>query len=64
MYIDSGLSLALALWSRSDVFLQMNDGKRALDDLQYAVKCGFPVKHRPEYYWRMAKCYAGKSFLC
>lgn len=59
-FIDGGLSLALALWARSSVLLELDEGELAVQDLQYAVKNNFPIKHRPEYYWRLAKCYARK----
>ncbi|KFB39589.1 AGAP002999-PA-like protein [Anopheles sinensis] len=57
-FIDKGLTLALALWTRAEVFIRMLDGKRAQQDLQLAVKCGLPVKQNAEYYLRVAKCYA------
>ncbi|XP_058824992.1 SET and MYND domain-containing protein 4 isoform X2 [Topomyia yanbarensis] len=56
--IDQGMTLACALWTRAEVLIQALDGKRALVDLQMAVKAGFPVKENGEYYGRMAKCYA------
>lgn len=54
---DSGLSLAIALWSRSKILLQLDDGDKALQDLQYAMKKKVPIKEKSEYFWRMAKCY-------
>ncbi|XP_035794036.1 SET and MYND domain-containing protein 4-like [Anopheles albimanus] len=57
-FIDKGLTLALALWTRAEVFIRMLDGKRALQDLQLAAKCGLPVKQNADYYSRVAKCYA------
>lgn len=57
-YIDKGLTLALALWTRAEVFIRQLDGKRALQDLQLAAKCGLPVKQNADYYARVAKCYA------
>ncbi|XP_053681108.1 SET and MYND domain-containing protein 4 [Anopheles nili] len=57
-FIDKGLTLALALWTRSEVFIRMLDGKHALQDLQLAAKCGLPVKQNADYYARVAKCYA------
>ncbi|XP_058448235.1 SET and MYND domain-containing protein 4 [Malaya genurostris] len=56
--IDQGMSLACALWTRSEVLIRALDGRRALVDLQMAAKAGFPVKESGEYYGRMAKCYA------
>ncbi|XP_058062549.1 SET and MYND domain-containing protein 4 [Anopheles bellator] len=56
--IDKGLTLALALWTRAEVFVTMLDGKHAMQDLQLAVKCGLPVKQNADYYQRVAKCYA------
>ncbi|XP_035898135.1 SET and MYND domain-containing protein 4 isoform X1 [Anopheles stephensi] len=57
-FIDKGLTLALALWTRAEVFIRMLDGKRGLQDLQLASKCGLPVKQNADYYARVAKCYA------
>uniref|UniRef100_A0A182N656 SET domain-containing protein n=1 Tax=Anopheles dirus TaxID=7168 RepID=A0A182N656_9DIPT len=57
-YIDKGLTLALALWTRAEVFIRLLDGKHALQDLQLAAKCGLPVKQNADYYARVAKCYA------
>lgn len=56
--IDNGLTLCLALMTRSEVFFQMNDGFNGLNDLQMAVKQGLPVKNNPEYYAKLAKFYA------
>ena len=56
--IDNGLTLALALMTRSEVFFKMNDGFNGLNDLQLAVKYGLPVKNNPEYYAKLAKFYA------
>ncbi|XP_055607598.1 SET and MYND domain-containing protein 4 [Uranotaenia lowii] len=58
LHIDQGMTLACALWNRSEVLIRSLDGKRALGDLQLASKAGFPVKETPEYYGRLAKCYA------
>ncbi|XP_053690963.1 SET and MYND domain-containing protein 4 [Sabethes cyaneus] len=58
LHIDQGMTLACALWTRSEVLIGALDGKRALVDLQMAAKAGFPVKENAEYYGRMAKCYA------
>lgn len=59
--IDNGLTLCLALMTRSEVFFKMNDGLNGLNDLQLAVKYGLPVKNNPEYYAKLAKFYACKS---
>ncbi len=55
--VDNGLTLALALLTRSEVFLRMLDGEHGLSDLQLAVKCGLPVKENAEYYAKLAKFY-------
>lgn len=56
--IDNGITLALALMTRSEVFFKLNDGFNGLNDLQLAVKYGLPVKNNPEYYAKLAKFYA------
>lgn len=56
--IDNGLTLALALVQRAEVFFRLHDGVHALNDLQLAVKCGLPVKDNAEYYAKLAKNYA------
>ncbi|CAG9811410.1 unnamed protein product [Chironomus riparius] len=56
--IDNGLTLALALLQRAEVFYRMNNGVYALKDLQLAVKCGLPVKTNAEYYAKLSKVYA------
>ncbi|CRL06484.1 CLUMA_CG019432, isoform A [Clunio marinus] len=56
--IDNGLTLCLALMTRSEVFFKMNDGLNGLNDLQLAVKCGLPVRNNPDYYAKLAKFYA------
>lgn len=61
--IDNGLTLCLALMTRSEVFFKMNDGLNGLNDLQLAVKYGLPVKNNPEYYAKLAKFYACKCSL-
>lgn len=58
---DGGLSLALALWSRSAVLLDLNRGNDALADIQFAIDNGLDdVKKHHEYYVRMAKANASK----
>lgn len=52
------MSLALALWNRSKLLLELGEGDKAIQDLQYALKNKFNVKHQPEYYWRLAKAYS------
>lgn len=58
--IDGGLTLAFALWSRSQAFLALNDGKNALSDLQCSLNNGLPAKHHGEYYVRLARANACK----
>lgn len=57
---DGGLTLALALWSRSQAFIALNDGKNALADLQCSLNNGLPAKHHGEYYVRLARSNACK----
>lgn len=59
--IDSGVSLALALWLRSEVLLKSNQPKAALEDLKLALKERLPARTRAQYYWRMGHCYKGNS---
>ncbi|XP_037030405.1 SET and MYND domain-containing protein 4 [Bradysia coprophila] len=56
--VDGGLSLAFALWSRSQAFIALNDGKSALADLQCSLNNGLPAKHHGEYYVRLARANA------
>lgn len=58
--IDNGLTLCLALMTRSEVFFKLNDGFNGLSDLQLAVKCGLPVKNNAEYYAKLARFYASE----
>lgn len=58
--VDGGLSLAFALWSRSQAFIALNDGKSALSDLQLALSSGLPAKYHGEYYVRLARANACK----
>ncbi|RVE43980.1 hypothetical protein evm_011364, partial [Chilo suppressalis] len=57
--IDGGVSLALALWLRSEVLLKSEKHKAALEDLKLALKERLPAKMRAQYYWRMGHCYKG-----
>ncbi|XP_038216468.1 SET and MYND domain-containing protein 4-like [Zerene cesonia] len=57
--IDGGVSLALALWVRSEVLLKTNKHFAALEDLKLALKERLPAKMRAQYYWRMGHCYKG-----
>lgn len=65
---DGGLTLALALWSRSAVLLDLNRGSDALVDIQSAIDNGLDdVKKQLEYYVRLAKANASKyttEILC
>lgn len=63
IHVDGGLSLAFALWKRSDVLLELKEYARALSDLQLALKEGLPAKHKAELYWKMARCYMGMGEL-
>ena len=57
--IDAGLSLALALWCRSSVLLELGNGHDALADIQFAIDNGLQqAKQRHEYYLRLAKANA------
>ncbi|CAG9789007.1 unnamed protein product [Diatraea saccharalis] len=56
---DGGVSLALALWLRSEVLLKSGRHKAALEDLKLALKERLPAKMRAQYYWRMGHCYKG-----
>jgi hypothetical protein len=58
MQIDNGLTLALALATRSEVFLRLNDGTNGLNDIQLAVKYGLDVKKSADYYSKLARFYA------
>ncbi|KAJ0183945.1 hypothetical protein K1T71_000368 [Dendrolimus kikuchii] len=57
--IDSGVSLAIALWLRSEVLLKCGRPTAALEDLKMALKERLPAKMRAQYYWRMGHCYKG-----
>mgnify|MGYP003556037487 FL=1 len=57
MDIDNGLTLALSLVARSDVFLRLGDGVHGLNDLQLSVKFGLPIKNNPEYYAKLSRFY-------
>ncbi|XP_044743193.1 uncharacterized protein LOC123305516 [Chrysoperla carnea] len=63
IHVDGGLSLAFALWKRSDVLLELKEYAKALSDLQLALKEGLPAKHKAELYWKMARCYMGMGEL-
>ncbi|CAH0716358.1 unnamed protein product, partial [Brenthis ino] len=57
--LDDGISLALALWLRSDILLRLNRPAAALEDLKLALKERLPARMRADYYWRMGHCYIG-----
>ncbi|XP_028033589.1 SET and MYND domain-containing protein 4 [Bombyx mandarina] len=57
--IDGGVSLALALWLRSEILLKLNRPQAALEDLKLALKERLPARMRAHYYWRMGHCYRG-----
>ncbi|XP_026741665.1 SET and MYND domain-containing protein 4 [Trichoplusia ni] len=56
---EGGISLALALWLRSEVLLRRDRPAAALEDLKLALKERLPAKMRAQYYWRMGHCYKG-----
>lgn len=58
---DAGRSLALSLWGRSQVLMELGELTAALADLQLALKEGLPDKYRPELYLRMSACYEGQG---
>ncbi|XP_055384108.1 SET and MYND domain-containing protein 4 [Condylostylus longicornis] len=55
--IDGGLTLALALWQRSSILIEMGEGERALADLKLTTTFGLNTKQNPEFYIKMAKAY-------
>lgn len=59
MVSEGGISLALALWLRSEVLLRCDRPQAALEDLKLALKERLPAKMRAQYYWRMGHCYRG-----
>lgn len=60
MVSEGGISLALALWLRSEVLLRCDRPQAALEDLKLALKERLPAKMRAQYYWRMGHCYRGQ----
>ncbi|CAH0703095.1 unnamed protein product [Spodoptera exigua] len=56
---EGGISLALALWLRSEILLRCDKPQAALEDLKLALKERLPAKMRAQYYWRMGHCYRG-----
>lgn len=59
--IDSGLSLAYALWGRSEVLMALKEYTLALNDIQFALKEGLPAEYKADAFWRMAICYLAKK---
>lgn len=57
---EGGMHLALALWSRSGVLLELKSGAAALSDLQYSLECGLPSKQHSAYYLRLARANASE----
>ncbi|XP_049884913.1 SET and MYND domain-containing protein 4 [Pectinophora gossypiella] len=57
--LDGGVSLALALWQRSEALLAAGHARAALADLRLALRERLPARMRPLYYWRMGHCYKG-----
>ncbi|KAJ8934002.1 hypothetical protein NQ314_013637 [Rhamnusium bicolor] len=55
--IDCGSSLSLALWSRSQVLLSLNEYSLALADIQLALKESLPNIYKAEAFWKMGICY-------
>ena len=61
--VDNGISLALALWGRSEVLLALDEYTLALKDIQYALKEELPASFKADAFWRMGICYKGKGEL-
>ncbi|XP_059055268.1 SET and MYND domain-containing protein 4 [Achroia grisella] len=57
--IEGSVTLAMALWLRSEILLRLKRPRAALEDLKMALKERLPAKMRAEYYWRMGQCYSG-----
>lgn len=57
------MHLALSLWSRSGVLLELGNGPQALTDLLYAVECGLPAKQHAAYYLRLSRAHASEYSL-
>uniref|UniRef100_A0AAR5QBJ1 Protein-lysine N-methyltransferase SMYD4 n=1 Tax=Dendroctonus ponderosae TaxID=77166 RepID=A0AAR5QBJ1_DENPD len=55
---DSGVSLSLALWGRSEALLKLGSYSNAIVDVQQALKENLPGSYKAQAFWRMAKCYA------
>lgn len=54
---DSGSSLALALWGRSEVLMSLQEFSLALSDIQYALKVSLPNIYKEDAYVKMGICY-------
>lgn len=55
---DSGASLSLALWGRSEALLELGNYSNAITDIQQALKENLPGSYKAQAFWRMAKCYS------
>ncbi|XP_068618565.1 SET and MYND domain-containing protein 4 [Battus philenor] len=61
--VDRGVSLAHALWERSEILMKLNRYSAALEDLKLALKEHLPAKMRAQYYCRLGHCYKGAGEL-
>ncbi|KAL1494325.1 hypothetical protein ABEB36_009940 [Hypothenemus hampei] len=58
---DSGLSLSLALWGRSEALLHLKKFSEALMDIQQALKENLPASFKARAFWNMGICYEGTN---
>nr|XP_023024792.1 SET and MYND domain-containing protein DDB_G0273589-like isoform X1 [Leptinotarsa decemlineata] len=56
-HFDSGGTLSLALWGRSEVLMALKEYSLALNDIQSALKENLPNIFKADAFWRMGKCY-------
>ncbi|XP_065226912.1 SET and MYND domain-containing protein 4-like [Planococcus citri] len=54
---DDGITLALALWNRSEVLFDMKKYHLCLDDVKLAMQEKLPKNLKLNAFWRMAECY-------
>ncbi|KAG5899048.1 hypothetical protein JTB14_000072 [Gonioctena quinquepunctata] len=54
---DSGETLTLALWGRSEVLISLEEYALALNDIQLALKENLPHIFKADAFWRMGICY-------
>ncbi|XP_030751976.1 SET and MYND domain-containing protein 4-like [Sitophilus oryzae] len=55
--IDSGLSLSLALWGRSQALIELRKYREALSDIQQALKENLSGSYKAQAFWKMGICY-------